>query len=92
MGMNHTDHVNLLRPASLTPSGTWADFGGLGRLHTCPAFRLVGPHANIYAWIRIKELSELEQAHRERFTTSQNIHTIRADFSGMLSCLRWMGS
>ena len=84
--MNHTDHVNLLRPASLTPSGTWADFGAGSGAFTLALRELVGPHANLYAVDKDQRaLRELEQAHRERFTTSQNIHTVRADFSGMLS-------
>ena len=84
--MDHTDHVNLLRPASLTSSGTWADFGSGSGAFTLALRELVGPHANIYAVDKDQRaLKELEQAHRERFTTSQTIHTIRADFSGMLS-------
>ena len=84
--MDHKDHVNLLSPAGLTPGGTWADFGAGSGAFTLALRELVGPHANIYAVDKDQRaLKELEQAHRERFTTSQNIHPIRADFSGMLS-------
>ena len=84
--MNHSDHVNLLRPAGLTPGGTWADFGAGSGAFTLALRELVGPHANIYAVDKDQRaLKDLEQAHREQFATSQNIHTMRADFSGMLS-------
>jgi ubiquinone/menaquinone biosynthesis C-methylase UbiE len=84
--MDHTDHVNLLRLADLTPGGTWADFGAGSGAFTLALRELVGPHANIYAVDKDQRaLRELERAHRERFTTSQNVHTVRADFSGALS-------
>ena len=84
--MDHADHVDLLRPANLTAGGTWADFGAGSGAFTLALRELVGPHANIYAVDKDQRaLRELEKAHRERFTTSQNIHTVRADFSGMLS-------
>jgi ubiquinone/menaquinone biosynthesis C-methylase UbiE len=84
--MNHSDHVNLLTPASLTPGGTWADFGAGSGAFTLALRELVGPHANIYAVDKDQRaLRELEKAHRDKFTTSQNIHTVRADFSGALS-------
>ena len=84
--MNHSDHVNLLRPATLAPGGTWADFGAGSGAFTLALRELVGPHANIYAVDKDQRaLKDLEQAHRERFATSQNIHAMRADFNGMLS-------
>lgn len=84
--MDHTDHVNLLRTADLTPGGTWADFGAGAGAFTLALRELIGPHANIYAVDKDQRaLKDLEKAHREKFTTSQNIHTIRADFSGALS-------
>lgn len=84
--MDHTDHVNLLRPADLTPGGTWADFGAGSGAFTLALRELIGPHADIYAVDKDQRaLRELEKAHRERFTTSQNIHTVRADFNGALS-------
>lgn len=84
--MDHTDHVNLLRPANLTSGGTWADFGAGSGAFTLALRELVGPHANIYAVDKdARALKELEKVHREKFTTSQNIHPIRADFGGTLS-------
>jgi ubiquinone/menaquinone biosynthesis C-methylase UbiE len=84
--MDHTDHVNLLRPAEIAPGGTWADFGAGSGAFTLALRELVGPHANIYAVDKDpRGFKELERAHREKFTTSQNVHTVRADFSGVLS-------
>jgi ubiquinone/menaquinone biosynthesis C-methylase UbiE len=84
--MDHSDHVNLLRPADLAPGGTWADFGAGTGAFTLALRELVGPHANIYAVDKDQRgFKELERAHREKFTTSQNVHTVRADFSGALS-------
>ena len=84
--MDHTDHVNLLRPANLPPGGTWADFGAGSGAFTLALRELVGPHAEIYAVDKDRRgFNELEKAHREKFTTAQNVHTMRADFTGMLS-------
>lgn len=84
--MDHTDHVNLLKPAELPAGGTWADFGAGSGAFTLALRELVGPHANIYAVDKdSKGFRELEKDHRERFTTSQNVHTVRADFTGPLS-------
>ena len=84
--MDHADHVNLLRPANLPFGGTWADFGAGSGAFTLALRELVGPHANIYAVDKDRGgFRNLERAHRDKFTTSQNIHTIHADFSGPLS-------
>ena len=84
--MDHSDHVNLLRPANLPFGGTWADFGAGTGAFTLALRELVGPHANIYAIDKDQRgFRELEKAHREKFSTSQNVHTVRADFSGALS-------
>jgi ubiquinone/menaquinone biosynthesis C-methylase UbiE len=84
--MDHADHVSLLRPADLPSGGTWADFGAGSGAFTLALRELVGPHANIYAVDKDRRaLSELEKAHRDKFGTSQNIHSISADFGGALS-------
>ena len=84
--MNHADHVDLLKPANLIAGGTWADFGAGSGAFTLALRELVGPHADIYAVDKdTRGFRDLEKAHRERFTTSQNIHTMRADFTGALS-------
>jgi ubiquinone/menaquinone biosynthesis C-methylase UbiE len=84
--MKHADHVNLLRPADLPTGGTWADFGAGSGAFTLALRELVGPHANIYAVDKDQRaLRDLEKAHREQFSTSQNVHAVRADFTGALS-------
>jgi ubiquinone/menaquinone biosynthesis C-methylase UbiE len=84
--MDHSDHVDLLRPANLQPGGTWADFGAGSGAFTLALRELVGTHADIYAVDKDRRgFNELEKAHREKFTTSQNVHTMRADFTGRLS-------
>ena len=84
--MDHADHVNLLRPANLSSGGTWADFGAGSGAFTLALRELVGPHANIYAVDKDQRaLRDLEKAHRQKFSTSQNVHPIRADFTGALS-------
>src|SRR5574339_80525 len=84
--MNHTDHVNLLKPADLQQGGTWADFGAGSGAFTMALRELIGPHAEVYAVDKDRRgFNELEKAHREKFATAQNVHTVRADFTGALS-------
>jgi len=83
--MDHTDHVNLLRTANLPQGGTWADFGAGSGAFTLALSELVGSKAEIYALDKDSSgFRKLEQAHRARFGTSQNIHSVRADFTGAL--------
>lgn len=84
--MDHADHVSLLKPADLPMGGVWADLGAGSGAFTLALREIVGPHANIYAVDKDpRGFRELEKDHRERFTTSQNVHAIRADFTGPLS-------
>jgi ubiquinone/menaquinone biosynthesis C-methylase UbiE len=84
--MDHVDHVNLLKPANLPVGGTWADFGAGSGAFTLALRELIGPHADIYAVDKDRRgFNDLEKVHREKFTTSQNVHTMRADFTGALS-------
>src|SRR5215208_2174892 len=84
--MDHKDHVNLLRPADLLQGGTWADFGAGSGAFTLALSELVGLKAEIYAIDKDRgAFGKLEQSHRARFGTSQNIHPVRADFMGTLS-------
>lgn len=84
--MDHSDHVSLLRPANLHPGGTWADFGAGSGAFTLALSELLGLKAEIYAIDKDNSgFQKLEQEQRSRFGTSQNIHPVRADFSGRLS-------
>lgn len=84
--MDHKDHVTLLRPADLPKGGIWADFGAGSGAFTLALSELVGLSAEIYAVDKDRRgLDKLEQSHRSRFGTSQNIHPIRGDFTGTLS-------
>src|SRR4030095_5549990 len=84
--MDHEDHINLLKPADLPFGGIWADFGAGSGAFTLALREVIGPHAEIYAVDKDgREFNELEKAHREKFGTSQNVHPVRADFTGALS-------
>jgi len=84
--MDHTDHVTLLKPANVFEGGIWADLGVGAGAFTLALRELVGPHAEIYAVDKDSRVfRDLEKSHREKFTTSQNVHTLRADFTGALS-------
>ena len=96
--MNHTDHVNLLRPANLSEGGTWADFGAGGGAFTLALRELIGPDAAIYALDKNRaSLNELEQAYRARFASTLNLHLLPKDFPGVSmlrqaqhnACRRW---
>jgi ubiquinone/menaquinone biosynthesis C-methylase UbiE len=83
--MNHTDHVNLLRPANLIPGGTWADFGAGSGAFTLALRELVGPQADIYAVDKDRSrLAELEREHRARFGGSSRLHLLPVDFLNAL--------
>jgi SAM-dependent methyltransferase len=84
--MDHTDHVNLLKPAGLARGGLWADFGAGSGAFTLALSDLIGLGAEIYAIDKDRAgLGKLVRSHREHFGTSQNLHLFRADFTGALS-------
>lgn len=79
--MNHTDHVNLLRPANLL-QGTYADFGAGSGAFTLALRELVGSDATIYAVDKDRSsLKKLESNHRTRFNTIHNLTLLPNDFS-----------
>jgi ubiquinone/menaquinone biosynthesis C-methylase UbiE len=83
--MDHTDHVNLLRPADLNQGGIWADFGAGSGAFTLALRELVGLSAEIYAIDKDRSgFDQLEKSHRASFGTSQNLHLVRGDFTGAL--------
>jgi SAM-dependent methyltransferase len=80
--MDHTDHVNLLRPARLVPAGSWADLGAGSGAFTLALRQLVGPQASLYAIDRDRlRLGELERAWRARFGDAPGLHLLPADFT-----------
>ena len=81
--MNHTDHVNLLRPAQLTPGATWADFGAGAGAFTLALREVLGPTSDIHAVDRDRpRLAELQQAWQARFgRDTAHLRLLSADFS-----------
>ena len=80
--MDHNDHVNLLRPASLTPGGIWADLGSGNGAFTLALRELVGLDATIYAVDKDRSaLRVLDDAYQSRFSTSRNLIPLNQDLS-----------
>ncbi|MGD0879138.1 MAG: class I SAM-dependent methyltransferase [Anaerolineales bacterium] len=80
--MDHTDHVDLLRPALLAPGGRWADLGAGSGAFTLALRELVGRQAILYAVDRDRlRLGELERAWRVRFGNDDGLHLLPADFT-----------
>ena len=84
--MEHTDHVNLLRPANLPQGGTYADFGAGSGAFTLALRELIGSDATIYAVDdQRSSLAKLESSHHARFSTARNLILLKDDFSLSLS-------
>ncbi len=90
--MDHTDHVNLLRPANLL-QGTYADFGAGSGAFTLALRELIGLDLIIYAVDKDRSsLNELESNHHARFQTTlrhaqggaRNLILLTNDFSRSL--------
>jgi len=80
--MDHHDHLDLLRPANLTPGASFADLGAGSGAFTLALRELLGPSADVYAVDRDNgRLTQLERAHRARFGESEVLHIINADFT-----------
>ena len=83
--MDHSDHVNLLRPANLL-SGIYADLGAGSGAFTLALRELVGLDSTIHAVDKDKSsLDELEKAHRARFHSTEHLTLLPNDFSRPLS-------
>ena len=83
--MDHSDHVNLLRPANLLP-GIYADLGAGSGAFTLALRELVGLDSTIHAVDKDKSsLDELEKAHRARFHSTEHLTLLLNDFSRPLS-------
>lgn len=80
--MDHTDHINLLRPASLDKDGYWADLGAGSGAFTFALRELVGPTSTIYAVDKDRaSLDSLKNEYRTRFKNDTNLHLQVEDFS-----------
>ncbi len=83
--MDHSDHVNLLRPANLLP-GIYADLGAGSGAFTLALRELVGLDSTIHAVDKDKSsLDELEKAHRARFHSTEHLTLLPNDFSRRLN-------
>ena len=84
--MDHTDHVNLLRPASLDKGGSWADLGAGSGAFTFALRELIGPTSTIYAVDKDRSsLDSLKSEYRSRFENDENLHIQVGDFSRALN-------
>jgi len=80
--MDHHDHVNLLRPAEVSPGGIWADLGAGSGAFTLAQRELLSLGASIYAVDKDqRRLDELKRAYQSRFGEPQDLHLIHADFT-----------
>ena len=83
--MDHSDHVNLLRPADLSPGASFADLGAGSGAFTLALRELLGLSADIYAVDHERgRLAELERAYRARFGATDHLHLISSDFTRAL--------
>lgn len=80
-GVNHDDHVALLRGGVPQRGGTWADLGCGSGAFTLALAELLGPKAVIYAVdLDNRALSSLRQRF-ERLFPARDIRPIAADFA-----------
>lgn len=84
--MDHTDHVNLLRPAIVSSGGTWADLGAGTGAFTLALRERVGQEATIYAVDKDRgALRRLEAAYRQRFSSADHLIPRNEDFTRPLA-------
>ena len=84
--MDHKDHVRLLKPAGLTPGGTWADLGAGSGAFTLALRELVGPTASIYSVDQDRRaLDRLEADYEDRFGSIGNLRLVHGDIGQPLA-------
>jgi ubiquinone/menaquinone biosynthesis C-methylase UbiE len=80
--MDHHDHVNLIQPAGLEPSGSWADFGAGSGAFTLALREVLGPATKIHAVDKDKSsLEQLKRSYQTRFGNIDNLQIQAGDFS-----------
>ena len=83
--MNHSDHVDLLRPAEISPGGLWADLGAGSGAFTLALRELLGSGGVVYAVDKDRRsLDSLARAYTARFGELQDLHLVHADFTRSL--------
>jgi SAM-dependent methyltransferase len=83
--MDHRNHVDLLRPADLSPGGLWADLGAGSGAFTLALRELLGPGGAVYAVDKDRRsLDSLARAYQARFGDTQDLHLVQADFTRSL--------
>ncbi len=84
-GMDHTDHVALLRGGIPSGGGVWADLGAGAGAFTLALADLLGPDAQIYAIDRdAQALRALEQRMRVCFPAT-TLYALVADYTRPLA-------
>jgi len=80
--MNHRDHVDLLRPAEISPGGLWADLGAGSGAFTLALRELLGSGGAVYAVDKDRRsLDSLARAYQARFGDTQDLHLVHGDFT-----------
>ncbi|MFN8432566.1 MAG: methyltransferase domain-containing protein [Anaerolineales bacterium] len=80
--MDHHDHVNLIKPADLNPSGSWADLGAGSGAFTLALREVLGAVTTIHAVDKDKSsLEQLKRSYQARFGGLENLQTQVGDFS-----------
>lgn len=80
--MDHADHVNLIQPAQLDKSGSWADLGAGSGAFTLALREVLGAATTLHAVDKDKaSLDQLQREHRSRFGNANHLHIHHGDFS-----------
>jgi SAM-dependent methyltransferase len=83
-GMDHLDHLDLLRKGIPGPGGVWADFGSGTGAFTLALAELIGATGEVYSLDKDRSaLRKQEQSVRARFPDLR-VHYLAADFTRRL--------
>jgi len=74
--------MDLLRPADLSPGGTWADLGAGSGAFTLALRELLGSGGAVYVVDKDRRsLASLARTYQSRFGGAQDLHLVHADFT-----------